>query len=74
MKRLLAVVVVFMVVGCTPQAAYIEADRATFDVITPAYLGYVRGDAGLDAEQKARRGRLVDSWRIRLEQAEGVGR
>ena len=60
-------------VGCTPHAAYVEADRATFDAIAPAYLEYVRGDETLDEEQVDRRSRLVDSWRIRIEQAEGGG-
>ena len=69
----LVVVLAFTGVGCTPQEAYIAADRATYELIGPAYLAYVRGDAGLDADQVQRRERLIDSWRIRIEQAEGSG-
>ena len=68
---MLALVVVLLAVGCTPQAAYIEADRATFDVIAPAYMDYVRGDASLNQDQQERRQRLVDTWLIRLVKAEG---
>lgn len=60
-------------VGCTPQEAYVQADRATYELIGPAYLAYVRGDAGLDVEQVQRRERLIASWRIRIEQAEEGG-
>ena len=74
MRRFLAVVVVLACAwGCTPQAAYIEADRATFDVIAPAYLGYVQADPALDQDQIDRRQRFVDTWRIRIEKAEGGG-
>ena len=48
-------------------------DRATFDAISPSYLEYVRGDELLDEEQIDRRVRLIDSWRIRIEKAEGGG-
>jgi hypothetical protein len=57
--------------ACTPATAYVEADRATFDAIAPAYLDYLRGDELLDESQVDRRSRLVDTWRIRIEQAEG---
>ena len=70
---MLACVVVLLAVGCSPAAVYIEADRATFDVIAQPYLDYVNGDASLDDEQRDRRARLIDTWRIRIEQAEGSG-
>ena len=72
MHKTVAVAVLLLgLSACTPQVAYIEADRATFDAIAPAYLGYVRTDGSLSDEQVMRRSRLVDSWRIRIEQAEG---
>jgi hypothetical protein len=49
---------------------YTQADRATFDAVAPKYLEYVEGDASLDAEQKARRKQTINTWRLRLEQAE----
>lgn len=74
MRRFLAVAVIMVGAwGCTPQAAYIEADRATFEAVAPAFMDYVRGDELLDEDQVDRRQRLVDSWRIRIEQAEGGG-
>jgi len=70
--RFVAVAVLLMCLSsCTPATAYIEADRATFDVIAPDYLGYVRSDPALTLEQALRRSRLLDTWRIRIEQAEG---
>ena len=73
LRRLVSACVVLALssMSCTPLESYVQADRATFDVIAPAYLMYVQMDAGLDAEQRARRERLVDSWLIRLVQAEG---
>ncbi len=74
MRKFLAVVVLLSCSwGCTPQSAYIEADRATFDVLSPMLRGYIEGDDSLDEQQVERRGRLIDTWRIRLEQAEGAG-
>jgi len=52
------------------RADYTAADRATYEVIAPAYLEYVAGDADLTSEEKKRRARTVDTWRLRLEQAE----
>lgn len=67
MKKLLALLAL---AGCTPQQAYIEADRATHDVIVPAHRTYVEADAALTMEQRARIIRLLDSWGLRLREAE----
>ena len=53
------------------QSDYTAADRATYEVIAPAFLKYVQDDSSLDDEQKKRRERTVATWRLRLEQAEG---
>jgi hypothetical protein len=61
--------------GCsvltTPAGPYVAADRATYDAVAPEYRAYVANDPGLDEEQRARRGRTVESWRVRVESAEG---
>lgn len=49
---------------------YTAADRATYDVIAPAYDAYVDGDAALDDDEKKTRKRTTTTWRLRLEQAE----
>ena len=72
MRRVAVIVFLLLSVSaCTPAAAYVEADRATFDAIAGSYLDYVRADELLDESQVDRRSRLVDTWRIRIEQAEG---
>ncbi len=72
--KCLTLLALWLVCSCSPHRAYVDADRATFDVIAPAYLAYVRGDASLDQLQVQRRARLVDTWRIRIERAEAAGR
>lgn len=74
--RVLSMTVV-AVVTCSciqPSAEYVKADRSTYDVIGPAYRGYVGTDGRLTDEQKQRRRDLVESWRIRLEKAEEAHR
>jgi 4-amino-4-deoxy-L-arabinose transferase-like glycosyltransferase len=60
--------------GCalltTPAGPYVAADRATYDAVAPEYRAYVANDPALDAEQRARRERTVEVWRLRLEDAE----
>jgi hypothetical protein len=63
--------------GCTalqglqsPSGAYVAADRATYDAVAPEYAAYVAHDASLSDEQRARRDRTVQTWRLRLETAE----
>ena len=68
--------------GCasleSPAAAYVAADRATYEAVAPEYAAYVRNDPALSDEQRQRRGRTVETWRIRINAAEaprgaGVG-
>jgi hypothetical protein len=64
--------------GCSvltaPEGTYVAADRATYDAVAPEYCAYVTNDPSLDDEQRARRRRTVDTWRVRLEAAEGAAR
>lgn len=68
MKKLFALL---LLCSCTPTEAYVEADRMTYNAIAGEYLSFVGNEDGFSVEQKARRGRLIDSWRMRLEAAEG---
>jgi 4-amino-4-deoxy-L-arabinose transferase-like glycosyltransferase len=60
--------------GCNvltePAGPYVAADRATYDAIAPEYRQYVAGDSALDADERTRRERTVELWRLRLEDAE----
>jgi hypothetical protein len=61
--------------GCAslsgPAAAYVAADRATYDAVAPEYADYVRHDPALDEAARARRGRTLETWRLRVEAGEG---
>ena len=61
--------------GCAaldaPAGAYVAADRATYDAVAPEYGAYVATDATLSVEQRERRARTLELWRLRLEDAEG---
>lgn len=68
-------IAVLMSAGCCAtmdiiREDYVAADRATYEALAPKYLEYVDGDASLDDEEKKRRARTVNTWRLRLEQAE----
>ena len=54
----------------TTFGSYVAADRATYDAIADAYLGYVENDPNLDSDQKKRSERTVITWDLRLDQAE----
>ena len=58
--------------GCatTLDEAYARADRATFDAVAPEYAAYVAGDPKLTVEQRERRHRTVELWRMRVEDEE----
>jgi len=55
--------------GCATSQEYVKADRLTFDAIAPAYLKYVEADTTLDADQKERRKRTVETWKLRLDKS-----
>ena len=48
-------------------ATYIQADRDCYAAVAPAHRAYVQADATLDEEQKARRIRTLDIWKMRLD-------
>ena len=56
--------------GRSPSQAYVAADRATYEAVAPEYATYVNDDATLDDDQRARRVRTVETWRLRIESAE----
>ena len=58
------------VLGPSPSATYVAADRATFEAVAPEYASYVHNDASLDEDERARRDRTVETWRLRIESAE----
>lgn len=61
------VFLVFVPIGCSTTKTYVQADKLTFDAIAPSYKKYVEEDEALDDEQKARRLRTIETWRLRIE-------
>lgn len=60
-----------LISGCTTiDPSYVGADRDTFEALHIEYLAYVDANEDIDQDQKDRRHRLIDSWRIRIEAAE----
>ena len=70
MKRLAVLVLLTLSCSCVG-GTYVAADRATFQAIEPEYRAYVNMDVNLTTEQKDRRFRTLDTWRVRIEAAEG---
>lgn len=68
---LVALVCAAALTSCTPVQAYVQADRATYEAIAPPHARYVAADASLSPEQKQDRQDLLDTWRKRIESAEG---
>lgn len=69
MKRCL---ILFALASCTPSHPYTVADRETFNAIAPDYQTYVTGDAALSQPQKELKLLVIETWRMRLEAAEGA--
>jgi len=46
----------------------VSAEKATLDVVEPAHRHYVESDETLSDQAKTRRLRLLDSWRLRVEE------
>jgi len=65
-KRTLAIAFLFLSSCGMVQQNYVLADGATYDAIAPEYRAYVEADTRLDAEQKARRIRTIESWLLRV--------
>lgn len=57
--------------GCAgvPES-YRAADRATYEAIAPEFVDYVESDESLSESQKRHRRLTVETWRLRLEEAE----
>lgn len=73
MSRCKIAVLCGVLAGCAgAPPVYVQADRATFDAIAPVYSAYVEADPTIDPELKARRLRTVETWRMRVEAAEGA--
>lgn len=71
-RNLGCLVALSFVASCSPPAEYVAADMDTYKAIAPEYSNYIQADPNLSMEQKARRSRTVDAWRIRVEQASGA--
>lgn len=56
-----------------PGGAYVAGDRATYDAVAPEYAAYVAADPALAPDQKDRRTRTLQTWRMRVEAAERAG-
>lgn len=60
--------------SCAPTHPYTIADRETYNAIAPDFKGYVIADPLLTQEQKDLRLLTVETWRKRIEAAEGLPR
>ena len=63
--------------GCTavqslnaPGGTYVAADRATYEALAPEYAAYVAADPSLAPDERDRRTRTLQTWRMRIEAAE----
>lgn len=69
MKRKLVLLLAFVLSSCVPNE-WVKADRATFDSIAPVHLQLLE-QSNLPATRKETQKLVIDSWRVRLEKAEG---
>lgn len=61
------------VCGCaTPEAAFVRAERATYQAVAPEYVAYVEADPALSDEEKERRRRTVRTWDLSIRQHEAA--
>lgn len=68
--RILTPLVMIGLWACSPTRAYLEADRAVYEIVAPAFRTYLEADPALTPNQKARRARLLDAWDLRLRKVE----
>lgn len=75
MRVIMLILILAVCNGCTcvDMKGYVAADKATFIAITPEYLEYVDNDAALDQAKKDRRRRLVDTWKLRIDNTVKAG-
>jgi len=58
------------IAGCvSPDSAYVEADRATFEAVAPYVLDRLGKDEELSKEQRRQRRATISSWEYRLDEA-----
>lgn len=62
MKRLLVLALLLTTTSCELAQ---ESEKVTCEVISPSHSVYVEADPNLSDLEKARRHRLVNSWRVR---------
>lgn len=67
-----ALLLAMALAGCAVDAAYVEADRATFEAVAPRYSAYLEADPLLTDDARARNKRTVRAWWDRIERAEGA--
>jgi hypothetical protein len=70
------VVAVLPAVGCGTSKEYIRADDLTFKAIAPEYIDLVNEAKNADGtpkytqEERERRARTVETWRLRIDKGE----
>jgi len=70
MKLLIAMLLLTATLGCvSPNAAYVEADRLTYESVGLEYQAYVDVDSNLSAASKAIRRDKMASWKDRIDAA-----
>lgn len=82
MKWLVILLLPAVLLGCSVNEDYVKADEETYDVVAPEYLLLVDGAYKLDGvdadgnpkyvpwftnDQKERRKRLVQTWKLRID-------
>jgi hypothetical protein len=55
-----------------PPTDYVGADAVTYSAVAPYHATYVAADPTMTPDQKARRLRTLESWRLRIEQNGGI--
>lgn len=75
MRVIMLTLVLILCASCTcvDMKGYVAADKATFLAITPEYLEYVETDSALDQDKKDRRRRLVETWKLRIDNTIDAG-
>ena len=71
---LLCFLLPILAASCSPQEAYVKADRLTYEAIAPAHSLYLENDTLLTEETRARRKRTLEAWKLRIEKAEGASK
>jgi hypothetical protein len=72
MKAIRVLALFVLCASCSMSDEYVDADRATYDVINPAHRAYVQADPLLSDAQKLRRVNLLKTWDMRITAAEGA--